>query len=57
MKKSIIILVIAMFVFGVFAQKQSDVNQQLIVIKKAINFIAMGDFGCNGEYSQKEVAT
>ena len=56
MKKSILTSVIALVVFGVFAQKQADVNQQLIVNKKAINFIAMGDFGRNGEYSQKEVA-
>ena len=31
-------------------------GNELTVTKKAINFIAMGDFGRNGEYMQKEVA-
>lgn len=56
MKKSILTSVTILLFFSVFAQKGTDVNQQLVVTKKAINFIAMGDFGRNGEYSQKEVA-
>ena len=58
MKKRI--LIIASLSFAIFcnAQKKIDAkNNELIVSKKALNFIAMGDFGRNGEYGQKEVAT
>lgn len=57
MKKTVSIILFSAIFAGAFAQVKNDsASQKLIVTKKAINFIAMGDFGRNGEYSQKEVA-
>lgn len=57
MKKIASLAILALFSVCSFAQIKTDsVNQQLIVTKDAVKFIAMGDFGRNGEYSQKEVA-
>ncbi len=51
------------FVVTVFAQKKTTAEQKnndkaraIVVPAKALNFIAMGDWGRNGEYQQKEVA-
>jgi len=57
MKKIFLFSILTLLCSEIFAQaKNKAVPQQLIVPKKAINFIAMGDFGRNGEVSQKEVA-
>jgi 3',5'-cyclic AMP phosphodiesterase CpdA len=52
MRKLLLSCLVCFFAIAVFAQKD-----EITVNKKAINFIAMGDFGRNGEYMQKEVAT
>ena len=43
---------------SLFSQNTDTVkgDLQLTITKKALNFIAMGDWGRNGEYMQKEVA-
>jgi len=51
MRKLLLSFWVCFFTIAVCAQKD-----ELTVNKKAINFIAMGDFGRNGEYMQKEVA-
>src|ERR1700733_3511395 len=59
MKLYLITFLICVQSFTVLSQatKAPSGKQQIVTTKKAINFIAMGDFGRNGEYMQKEVAT
>ena len=56
MKKLLLfpLLAFSMFLFAQTANLPTD--QKLLKTDKAINFIAMGDFGRNGEYNQKDVA-
>ncbi|MEO5888922.1 MAG: tartrate-resistant acid phosphatase type 5 family protein [Ferruginibacter sp.] len=57
MKKIFILSLCATISLSVLAQlKTVTPGQKLIVTDKAIKFIAMGDFGRNGEESQVEVA-
>jgi len=53
-KKTILSLGLLGFCFNLFAQK--DTTNQLVINKKALNFIAMGDWGRKGANNQKEVA-
>lgn len=57
MKKLLLVGCFGLLINYCFAQAdKAEKKEALVVSKKAINFIAMGDFGRNGEYSQKEVA-
>ncbi len=60
MKKNILFILPLFFItiLHVAAQEKdsSKTKLSLTVNKKALNFIAMGDWGRNGEYKQKEVA-
>lgn len=57
MKQLFLVLAICTQAEILLAQINKGVKkQQLTVVKDAINFLAMGDFGRNGEYMQREVA-
>ena len=60
MKKYLFFAVTVFFIYpsALFSQIADTTknNLQLVVNKKALNFIAMGDWGRNGEYKQREVA-
>ena len=56
-KNALLTGVFSVFSFSTFAQAEKENKKdEITVTKKAVNFIAMGDFGRNGEYMQKEVA-
>ncbi|HLX91751.1 MAG TPA: tartrate-resistant acid phosphatase type 5 family protein [Puia sp.] len=61
MKKKLFLVLSASAILGIkaIAQKSDTINSdlQLSIDKKALNFIALGDWGRNGEYHQREVAT
>jgi len=58
MKKIILFALFFGFLLSSFGQNKikNDSTEGLIVEKKALRFIAFGDWGRNGEYRQKEVA-
>lgn len=61
MKKIVVLISIALFIYCVVVKAQKSdtlkTNHSLTISINSLNFIAMGDWGRNGEYMQKEVAT
>lgn len=57
-KNLLIVLFFFIYSPAIFSQSADTIrkNLQLTINKKALNFIAMGDWGRNGEYKQREVA-
>jgi tartrate-resistant acid phosphatase type 5 len=60
MRRIGLFIIINFYVYNLSVFSQStdspDSNLRLTINKKALNFIAMGDWGRNGEYKQREVA-
>src|SRR5689334_5113000 len=55
MKKITTAVAALLFIFQCFAQVDSS-KKIVSIIPEALNFLAMGDWGRNGEYNQKETA-